>query len=485
MELAGGESDELFIRRSIHRSGKSRIYLNDTLITLATLQEFRACLIEIHGQHESQSLLNPETQLLLLDAFGKLTALREDYSEKHTRLLESQKEFEAFRQNLAERGQREDFIRYQVQEIESANLQAGEEEDLRKERERLANSHRLAGAVEDVLRLLSESDQAVLDPLAKMGSLLKDALRFDETLSEQMKMWETASLSLKELSQSLHHYLGRMEHDPERLSTIEERLDLIQRLKKKHGKTVEDILEAANSLKAELEILDTAQERLTVIEQDLTSAKEAAWSLAHRLSKGRRETAIKLGESVEQELAKLKMAGTQFMVQVEQDASDSGEDISQLLPTGLDLIQFLLITNPGEPSKPLNRIASGGELSRVALALKAILSRADQTPTLIFDEVDTGIGGEAAIVVGRQLKAVSKNHQVLCITHLPQIASFADRHLRVDKVVQNGRAATTVNCVEDSQRIQEIARMLGGERVTPAALQHAEQMLHRQNSKTS
>ncbi len=483
MGLVGAESDELFIRRMIHRSGKGRIYLNDNLITLTTLQEFRTHLVEIHGQHESQSLLNPETQLRLLDAFGKLTSLREKYSGKYIRLLEYQKGFETLRQNLAERDQRADFIRYQLQEIQSAKLQPGEEEALRKERERLANSHRLASAVEDILRLLSESDQAILDPLARIGSLLKDAVRFDETLSEAMKMWETASLSLKELSQHLHHYLSHMEHDPNRLVTVEERLDRIQRLKKKHGKAVEDILEVANRLKAELEALDTSEDRLAVIEQDLTSAREATWSLAHQLSKGRQETAIKLRESVEQELAKLKMADTQFMVQVEPAGLDSvGEDQRRLSPTGLDLVQFLLTTNPGEPPKPLHRIASGGELSRVALALKVILSHADQTPILIFDEVDTGIGGEAAIVIGRQLKAVSKVHQVLCITHLPQIASFADRHLRVEKVVRDGRAITTVNCVEDSQRVQEIARMLGGEQITPAALQHAEQMLRHQNS---
>lgn len=483
MGLVDAESDELFIRRSIHRSGKGRIYLNDNLITLTTLQEFRTYLIEIHGQHESQSLLNPETQLRLLDAFGKLASLREEYSEKYTRLLEYQKEFETLRQNLAEKDQRADFIRYQIQEIQSAKLQPGEEEALRKERERLAHSHRLATAVEDILTLLSESDQAILDPLARIGSLLKDAVRFDETLLEPMKMWETASLSLKELSQQLHRYLSRMEHDPNRLATVEERLDLIQRLKKKYGKAVEDILEVANRLKAESEALDTSEDRLAVIEQDLISAREAIWSLAHQLSKERRETAIKLRESVEQELAKLKMADTQFVVQLEPAGLDTGGDDQQRLsPTGLDLVQFLLTTNPGEPPKPLHRIASGGELSRVALALKVILSHADQTPILIFDEVDTGIGGEAAIVIGRQLKSVSRIHQVLCITHLPQIASFADQHLRVEKVVREGRAITTVNCVEDSQRIQEIARMLGGEKITPAALQHAEQMLRHQNS---
>lgn len=483
MGLAGAESDELFIRRSIHRSGKGRIYLNDNLITLATLQEFRTHLVEIHGQHESQSLLNPETQLRLLDAFGKLTSLREEYAEKYSHLLEYQKEFETLRQSLAERDQRADFIRYQLQEIQSAKLQPGEEEVLRRERERLANAHRLASAVEDILRLLSESDQAILDPLARVGSLLKDAVRFDETLSEAMKMWETASLSLKELSQQLHRYLSHIEHDPNRLAMVEERLDLIQRLKKKYGKAVEDILEAANRLKAELEVLDTSGDRLAALEQDLASAKEASWSLAHQLSKKREEAAIRLKESVEQELAKLKMANTQFTVQVEPAGLDGdSEDQRPLSPTGLDLVQFLLTANPGEPPKPLHRIASGGELSRVALALKVILSHADQTPILIFDEVDTGIGGEAALVIGRQLKAVSKDHQVLCITHLPQIASFADRHLRVEKVVQGGRTITIVNSMEDSQRIQEIARMLGGEQITPAALQHAEQMLRHQNS---
>jgi len=483
MGLAGAESNELFIRRSIHRSGKGRIYLNDNLITLTTLQEFRTYLIEIHGQHESQSLLNPETQLRLLDAFGKLASLREKYSEKYIRLLECQKEFETLHRNLAEKDQRADFIRYQLQEIQSAMLEPGEEEVLRKERERLANSHRLATVVEDILTLLSEGDQAILDPLARIESLLKDAVRFDETLSEPMKMCETASLSLKELSQQLHRYLSRMEHDPNRLATVEERLDLIQRLKKKYGKAVEDILEVADRSKAELEVLDTSEDRLAVIEQGLTLARETTWSLAHQLSKERRETAVKLRGSVEQELAKLKMADTQFVVQVEPAGLDTGSDDQQRpLPTGLDLVQFLLTTNPGEPPKPLHRIASGGELSRVALALKVILSHADQTPILIFDEVDTGIGGEAAIVIGRQLKAVSRVHQVLCITHLPQIASFADEHLRVEKVVREGRAITTVNCVEDSQRIYEIARMLGGEQVTPAALQHAEQMLRHQNS---
>jgi DNA repair protein RecN (Recombination protein N) len=291
-----------------------------------------------------------------------------------------------------------------------------------------------------------------------------------------MKLWETASLSLKELSQGLHHYLRNIEHDPGRLEAVEERLDLIQRLKKKHGKSIEDILETAKRLKAELETVAAPEDRLAAIERDLTSTKEAIRILGRRLSKGRKASAVKLSQSVEHELAKLKMSDSQFSVRVE----PAGEE--QLQATGLDLVQFLMTANPGEPSKPLSRIASGGELSRVALALKVTLSRTDQTPALIFDEVDAGIGGEAAIVIGRQLKAVSRSHQVLCVTHLPQIASFADRHLRVDKIVRDGRAITTVECVEDSKRIQEIARMLGGERVTETALRHAEQMLHRQDS---
>jgi DNA repair protein RecN (Recombination protein N) len=484
MGLVDAKSDELFIRRIIHRSGKSRIYLNDNLITLTTLQELGIRLVEIHGQHESQSLLNSETQLRLLDAFGKLIALREAYEEKYTRLLKYQKEFETLRQNLAERDQRADFIRYQLQEIQSAKLQPGEQESLRKERERLANAHRLASAVEEILRLLSESDQALLDPVAKIGLLLKDAIRFDETLSEAIGIWETASLSLKELSQQLRRYSSHIEHDPNRLARVEERMDLIQRLNKKYGKAVEDIMETANSLKTELETLDTSEERLKSIDQDLTAAGKAAWSLAHQLSKERQQAALRLKESVEQELAKLKMADTQFMIQIAPASPDgSDEDQERLSPAGMDLVQFSLSTNPGEPFKPLHRIASGGELSRVALALKVVLSNADQTPILIFDEVDSGIGGGAALVIGRQLKAVSELHQVLCITHLPQIASFADRHLRVEKVVQDGRAITMVKCVEDLKRVEEIARMLGGEQITPTAIQHAQQMLRHQKSR--
>ena len=481
--LVDAKSNEILIRRIILRSGKSRIYLNDNLITLTTLQEFGSHLVEIHGQHESQSLLDPETQLRLLDAFGKLVPIREEYAENHARLLKYQKELDTFRQNLAERDQRADFIRYQLQEIQAANLQIGEEEALRKERERLANAHRLASSVEDILKLLSENDQAILDPLARIGSILKDTVRFDETLSEPIEIWETASCSLKELSQQLHRYLSRIEHDPNRLATVEERLDLIQRLKKKYGKAVEDILVTSDSLKSELQTLDMSEDRLKAIDHALTAVRKSTSSLAHRLSEERQQAALRLQKRVAQELAKLMMADSQFIVQIAPfGPNGTGEDQEPLSPEGRDLVQFLFSANSGEPPKPLHRIASGGELSRVALALKVILSSADQIPILIFDEVDSGIGGGAALVIGRQLKAVSKLHQVLCITHLPQIASFADRHLHVEKVVQGGRSVTMVNSVEGSKRVEEIARMLGGEKITPTAILHAQQILGHQNA---
>ncbi|MEK6684549.1 MAG: DNA repair protein RecN [Nitrospirota bacterium] len=472
MDLPVGKGEDLVIRRVLTRTGKSRAQINGRLVTLGQLQRLGNLLVDIHGQHEHQSLLNPEQQLYLLDAFGKLLPLREN-CHRHSLA------FQTVRDELAEltsrerdRFQREDLLKFQVQEIGSAQLSPGEDVRLEQERSLLSNAERLAVLADEAYQCLYNADGAIVGQLARVESLLIELVRTDDRMKDLAETCSGAAAQLQDLSGRLRDYKEGIEHDPKRLEQIEDRLHWIASLKKKYSSALEDILAFHRKAQDDLAILATRDERLKTLQAAREEGRLKYADLAKRLTKERMRAARSLEKKVENELAQLKMGRTTFEIRIE-----SREGMDDLGPTGVDAIEFLIAPNPGEAPKPLARIASGGELSRIMLSLKSILAAVDRVPTLIFDEVDAGIGGGVAEVVGQRLKNLARHRQVLCVTHLAQIASQAAAHFTVEKGLSDGRTVTKVRQLEKDNRVEEIARMLGGRELTPTAFKHAREML--------
>ncbi len=472
MDLPVEKGDDLIIRRVLTRAGKSRAQINGCLVTLGQLQRVGNLLVDIHGQHEHQSLLKPEEQLYLLDAFGKLLHLREDYDHHYLAFQKVRDELAELTSRERDRFQREDLLKFQVQEIGSAQLVPGEDARLDQERNILSNAERLAVLADEAYQCLYNSDGAILSQLARVESWVAELVRTDDRMKDMAEICSGAAAQLREIAGRLRDYKEGIEYDPKRLEQIEDRLHLIASLKKKYAPVLEAILAFHQKAQDDLAILSTRDERLKTLQSALEEGRSKCADRAKRLTKERVRAARSLEKKVEHELAQLKMGRTTFEIRIE-----SREGMDDFGPTGADAIEFLIAPNPGETPKPLARIASGGELSRIMLSLKSILAAVDRVPTLIFDEVDAGIGGGVAEVVGQRLKELARHRQVLCVTHLAQIASQAATHFTVEKMVSDGRTVTKVKKLEKDDRVEEIARMLGGRELTTTAFKHAREML--------
>ncbi len=466
------EAEEILIRRIIPRSGKGRIYLNGGLVPLGLLQQLGEVLVDIHGQHEHQSLLKHELQLELLDGYGKLISLREMYRQHYLKLNALSREQQELQALESDRVRLSDLLQFQYQEITSAHLKRGEEEQLAQERQLLSNAEHLTALSSEAYEALYGAEGSILSRLSRVGSLLGELGQIDPRWGEAKELSASAEASLREVAERLRAYRDRIEYDPKRLEEIEDRLHQIGRLKKKYGATVEEVLRTLEKVEEELKGLSSREGRLQIIEEQLREEQKKAHELAQKLTHERGNAARSLAKGMERELKPLRMGRTTFEVRIKQ--IDSAEGLG---PTGADIVEFLIAPNPGEEARLLTRIASGGELSRIMLALKAILSDVDRVPTLIFDEVDAGIGGAVAEVVGQRLKAISRHRQVFCITHLPQIAAHATTHIAVEKRVEAGRTVTRASQLSDQERVEEVARMLGGRKITPTTLKHAQEML--------
>ena len=468
-----GEGDtELIVRRVLSRSGRHKLYLNGGLTPLRTLQSLAGTLIDIHGQHEQQSLLSGQSQLDALDAFGHLMDIRADYGRAYDQWRACQREQREAAALLAERSQREELLRFQFKELREADVNAGEEAALQAERNRLAHAHRLNELSQGSYEALYGGDQSVLGTLGGV----RDSIRELSAIDEQGKDWEAlcdgATAQLRELAHSLRAYHDGLEQDPSRLAQVEERLDRLQRLKKKYGGTEETVLAKREQLQREIDALDSGDARLAEVERRLGDARQQAEKLAERLTRDRGKAARKLEGAVTDELAALRMDRTRFAVTVETDRAETG-----LGPVGRDRVEYRFSANEGEPLQPLARVASGGELSRVMLAMKTVLAEADEVPIVIFDEIDAGVGGGAAAVMGKRLRALARHRQVFCITHLPQIASHADAHYLIEKSLSKKRTVTQARKLNQADRQEEIARMLGGLAVTNATRKTAAEMI--------
>jgi len=468
--------DDLIIKREINDTGKSMVYINGERANVSTLVEIGDHLVDIHGQHDHQMLLRKENQLEVLDAFGNLFELRDEVGLRLSELQKIEKEIGELKKSYSERKEREDFLRFQIREITNANLKHGEYEELKREKEILKNSLFLTQTAHKTYEALYDSDSSVYNLLSSILGELSKIASIDERLKSYHKKLEDILMNTKELATELYSYAEGIDSDPNRLEEVEERIDFLNRLKRKYNLSLEEILKLKDDKERELSSLDNSEQEIEQLETKEKKLELELQDLSLKLSEKRKAIARKIEKQVEKNLKLLKMERAQFVINFGQ-VTKNENGLYRVNSKGIDDIEFLISTNPGEELKPLSKIASGGELSRIMLAIKAILAEADKIPVLIFDEIDSGIGGTVAEVVGERLKEVSKKRQVLCITHLPQIAGFADAHFKVSKNLINQRSVTKVEELDTRGRVEEIAKMLGGEKVSEISRRHAREIL--------
>lgn len=466
---SGIETDsELLIKRIVSRSGRNRVFMNGGMATTALLGEITPLLVNIYGQHESQTLLRPENHLYLLDEFAGIVPLREQYSCHHEECRKIAEELRLLEADEREAFRRNDLLAFQSNEIAEAALVPGEDVELQEERQRLLHGEKLIRATSGAYDALYDGDGALLGVLRSIIAEVEEAGTVDNALAAFSARLNESYLSLEDTALSLRDYGSRLEADPGRLQVVDDRLDLIYRLKKKYLPTLEGILNFKEEVDAELETFAQRGERHSDLTESLQRLEISLLQQGRELTRKRLDASKRLNTAMETELHELAMKNAQFTV--------SFTPYDEPRSTGMERVEFLFSPNPGEVPKPLARIASGGELSRLMLALKQIHPESD-VPSLIFDEVDTGIGGAVSAMVGQKLKRVSYNQQVLCITHHPQVAAFADHHFKVNKTSESGRTRTTVDLLSSEARVLEIARMLSGTKITEKTLEHAREMM--------
>ncbi len=463
---------ELIIRRIVQRSGRSRVYVNGALATLSTLQGLCEGLIDLCSQHEHQSLLHPNTQVELLDRYGSLSALMQEYREGYLELNRLQSEIQRLKSDETERLRKLDFTRFQENELREAQLRAGEDDELHAEKTLLQSAESRAQLANAVIQILDEEESGVLTQLRAVESRLKSLAQWDPASLSAHESLTRAISEAEDCSQWINRYGKNLELQPDRLQAISERLSLLATLKKKYGPSIEGLMGTLETLSRERASLEGHDERLAELEKDLQTKQASLFERASRISQKRKKIALLLSDSISHELQELQMAGARFKVDIE--SQDKPEALG---PTGLDTIQFLIQTNAGEQFHPLGKIASGGELSRVMLSVRRTIGNRGGIGVYLFDEIDAGIGGKTAFQVGKKLRSVAEHNQVLCITHLPQVASFADHHWVVRKSTQKGRTLTQIRELTATERKEELARMLGGTEVTPASLKNAAELL--------
>lgn len=462
------EDDSLLVQRDIRQGGRSSCKLNGAPATVSMLKQVGPRLVTIHGQHESYELLSPEVHMAYLDSFAGLESLLAEYQAAYHTLRETQRKLEALQTDEGEKARLSDLLHYQIDEIQSANVRVGEREELEAQREVIRNSEKIAGTLELLRGLLSgdEDSEGLLTGVEQASVEAERVASYLPELEEAAQKLREAGYLLEDVDAMLRG-VG-VDFDPALQEAIEERLDLLYKLGLKYGSSEEKILEFLEDCRSRLHQIEFSDEERERLEAQYEEEKHKAISLAKELSRRRQAASAQFIRQVREELAFLNMPGIQFETEIQR---------VPLYAMGCDKLQFLVSANKGEPPKPMSKIASGGELSRIMLAIKTVLSGKDKVQTLIFDEVDTGISGAAANKVGKKLKQVSQNRQVLCITHLAQIAALADHHLLIEKHVEGERTFTHVQELDFEGRKREVARIIGGDQVTDLQLEMAEEML--------
>jgi len=485
-----GESG-LLVRRTVARSGRGRIHLAGGLATAGDLAATVAELIDIASQHDQQSLTDAERQMAILDAFAENDPLRAEMAAAHAALAAANEALATFNADARTRAEREDLLKFQITELEAAALEPDEDERLRVERERLKGAEKFFGAASRGEEVLYAQEGAVVGQIAAVARELAPLSALDPTLAPLVERLAGAQATVEDVARDLGRYASRVRSDPARLAEVEERLFLLQRLCRKHGGTLADVIERREAIARELSELGSFEDGLAERRQAQARAEAAARAAADALTRTRRKAASGLEKKVAETLRELGLNQARLPIVVEPRGGAAGDGAGEgaagahgtaaaaIGATGADRVRFLFAPNLGEEPRPLARIASGGELSRVMLAVKQALARTDRVLTYVFDEVDSGVGGGTAETIGRKLKKIAAARQVIAITHLPQIAAFADFHIRVTKTSGQGRTTVTVESVAGKERTREIARMLGGSKPSAEATAHADEMLRR------
>ncbi len=470
------------LAREVRREGRSTARVNGSTVNVGLLREVGAYLVDIHGQTEHLSLLDVRAHLGLLDRYAGVDSLLASYRQTYHALQTLRRELAELRATQADSARRIEMYAFQVEEIESARLKPGEDEELRKERDRLANAETLAANAQEAITLLDEGTPetpAITDQMGQVVSALAALARVDSSKAELAARAESLLENIAEVAHELRDYLETVEYNPNRLEQVEERLDLIHRLLRKYGGTPEAVIAFGENARKQLETITNAAEKIAELEAREAVLLNELAARGEKLSDKRKKAAEKLSRSIETELDDLKMASAHFAVDFQTRPENAGLPVAggrvAFDANGFDRVEFLVAPNPGEGLKPLAKIASGGETSRLMLALKNVLAQADQVPSLVFDEIDQGIGGRVGGVVGQKLWQLGRSHQVLCITHLPQLAVYGEQHFQVQKLVKNGRTTTQVRRLEGDERLLELAGMLG--EVSEGTLRSASDLL--------
>ncbi|HBD07014.1 MAG TPA: DNA repair protein RecN [Syntrophobacteraceae bacterium] len=471
--------DELVIRRSVSRGGRNRVLVNGQMISVQELQQIGGMLVSISGQHEHQRLLDPAMQLDLLDASGDLEPLRREVSNHYESFVRASEQLHKLQKAREERAGQLELMAFQLQELQAARLQPSEDDDLEQELNLLKHAATLAEATHQAHELLYGKRGSVLDELARVQGELETLSRIDVAQQGLLQQLEQGRLHLQELAHALQQYGRQVHFDPQRLAAVEDRLAAIQRLSRKYGGRVSDLLERIARTQTELAQGESFAEEQARLEGERHEIRHRYLTNAMELSRKRRALAAQVADDIQKALSSLDMPKARFTIRFDPENLEQPMDSLSLAAHGLDQVEFLLSANPGEEVKPLAKVASGGELSRILLALKSLLSLKGQAETLVFDEVDAGIGGRTAELVGLQLQRLATRHQVICITHLPQIASYAKHHYRVTKDVGSTETTARIETLSTDERVEELARMLGGLSISAKTRAHALEMLNR------
>src|SRR4051812_16814075 len=480
IEAENGRTIQVIVRRELSRSGKNRIFVNNQLATQSLLKSIGSMLADIHGQGEQAALFNVATHIEMLDESARLSEHRERVKQAHHHWNTIKTELGMLQQNEAEKLQLLDILRFQVREIEKANLRHGEDLELDEEKRKLNNIEKLSSLSEESYALLYESEESTVTTLERAVRKIEELAEFDGRFSEYIESLRTAEAVIGDLAISLRDFSSHLEFSPQRLDEIENRLADISRLKRKYGETVEAVLHHLAESKDRLDAVETSEVREVELQKQLTVERTNYLKAASELHDARVKFAVKFEKEVEKELKNVALEKAVFQVKIESPSSSelNVDSVDTCFSArGYDRVEFYFSANPGESPRPLAKIASGGEASRLMLVLKTVAKLREADKTAVFDEVDVGIGGRVAEVVGRKLKSLATSQQVLCVTHQPQIASLADKHFVVEKSVSGKRTSINVRELSKTEQVEEIARMLAGEKVSDTAREHAREML--------
>ena len=465
------EDENLLINREITADGKSIARVNGNMVPVGVLKELSVHLVDIHGQHDNQSLLTPSKHINFLDSYAQNNEELSEYQELYNELKRLKNEYSELTQNEQDRNYKIDFLKYQTEEIEKAKLKLGEKEELTEQHLIISNSEKISRGINLAYSNLYDSEKNVNDLMSKVMSDLSEISEYDNQISDLKARLEGAYYEIEDISHELKNYLSYIDFDEQRLEEIEQRLDLIKKLEKKYGGSIKSCLEFYEKSKSELDILENSDIRCDELLKEIDKLNEKISKASKKLSDTRKKAAKELSENIEHHLHELEMEKASFLVDI--------TEYDEYQSNGLDKVTFLFSANPGQPPKELSEIASGGELSRVMLAIKSVLSESDEVDTLIFDEIDTGVSGEAAQKIAVKLSKLAKGKQVICISHQPQLAAIGDNHFKIQKEIKDTVTKTKITKLDSEERVNELARMIDGNNITNTSILHAKEMLER------